>query len=83
MCKTYGKPASKLLKWCAGISTEAVHKYHTYVAAMENHQLISNLSKIHSHSCPHPKSLISSLFEQLLYPESTAPIITKTNLRKV
>lgn len=83
MCKSCGKPASKLLKLCANLSTITMRIVARLMCAMENHQLISKLSRTHSHGYPHAKLLLFPLFEQLLYPVSTTPIITKTNLRKV
>ena len=46
--------------------------------AMDNSQVVRNSSQIDTHHYAQAKIVISPLFEQVLYPVSTTPIIMKT-----
>ena len=46
--------------------------------AMDNSQVVRNSSQIDTHRYAQAKTVILPLFEQVLYPVSTTPIIMKT-----
>lgn len=46
--------------------------------AMDNSQVVRNSSNIDTHRYAQAKTVILPLFEQVLYPVSTTPIIMKT-----
>ncbi len=77
MFKACVNAVEELLKGSGRLSTVLPVFIRKRTLAMDNLALIRNLSKIHSHSSTQLKILSSPLFEQVLYPVSTAPITMK------
>lgn len=83
MCKGCGNAVQSLLKG-RGVLPTLVPTGSTILAKpAHNPQVFHISSQIHSQNSPHPKTTTSPLFEQVFYPVSTEPIITKKRLRKV
>lgn len=77
MFKTCAQTVEGMFKGWARSSTFIGPNITSPQSPMEKSRLISNLSQTHSHRYTQVKSFISPLFEQVFYPVSTTPIITK------
>lgn len=78
MFKTCVKAVDCLRKSWGLVSTENRSLVAKLFTTMDNSQVISNYSQIDTHRYAQAKTVISPLFEQVLYPVSTTPIIMKT-----
>lgn len=79
MCKACGYMVQSLLKLSGWLSTQLRLFVRVVAAGMDNPLVVRILSKIRSHGYAQQKIIYSPLFEQVLYPVSTTPIITKKN----
>ena len=78
MFKTCVKAVDCLRKGWGLVSTVNRRFAIKLFTAMDNSQVVRNSSHIDTHRYAQAKTVISPLFEQVLYPVSTTPIIMKT-----
>ncbi len=78
MFKTCVKAVDYLSKGWGLVSTVNYRLAIKLFTAMDNSQVVRNSSHIDTHRYAQAKTVISPLFEQVLYPVSTTPIIMKT-----
>ena len=78
MFKACVKAVDCLRKGWGLVSTENRSLVAKLFTTMDNSQFISNSSHTDTHRYAQAKTVISPLFEQVLYPVSTTPIIMKT-----
>ena len=78
MFKTCVKAVDCLRKGWGLVSTVNYRLAIKLFTAMDNSQVVRNSSQIDTHRYAQAKTVISPLFEQVLYPVSTTPIIMKT-----
>ena len=78
MFKTCVKAVDCLRKGWGLVSTVNHSLVIKLFTAMDNSQVVRNSSQIDTHRYAQAKYIISPLFEQVLYPVSTTPIIMKT-----
>ena len=78
MFKTCVKAVDCLRKGWGLVSTVNRSLAIKLFTAMDNSQVVRNSSQIDTHRYTQAKIVISPLFEQVLYPVSTTPIIMKT-----
>lgn len=78
MFKTCVKAVDCLRKGWGLVSTVNHRLAIKLFTAMDNSQVVRNSSNIDTHRYAQAKTVISPLFEQVLYPVSTTPIIMKT-----
>lgn len=77
MCKSCANPAKDLLKGRGRPSTAWCELLMDRFWTMDNSWVVRILSQTHSHDYTQLKRALLPLFEQVLYPVSTTPIITK------
>ena len=78
MYKTCVKAVDCLRKGWGLVSTVNRRLAIKLSTAMDNSQVVHNSSNIDTHRYAQAKTVILPLFEQVLYPVSTTPIIMKT-----
>ena len=78
MFKTCVKAVDCLRKGWGLVSTVNHSLAIKLFMAMDNSQVVRNSSNIDTHRYAQAKTVILPLFEQVLYPVSTTPIIMKT-----
>ena len=78
MFKTCVKAVDCLRKGWGLVSTVNRRLAKKLFTAMDNSQVVRNSSNIDTHRYAQAKTVILPLFEQVLYPVSTTPIIMKT-----
>ena len=78
MFKTCVKAVDCLRKGWGLVSTVNYRFAIKLFTAMDNSQVVRNSSNIDTHRYAQAKTVILPLFEQVLYPVSTTPIIMKT-----
>ena len=78
MFKTCVKAVDCLRKGWGLVSTVDRGLATKLFTAMDNSQVVRNSSQTDTHRYAQAKTVISPLFEQVLYPVSTTPIIMKT-----
>ena len=78
MFKTCVKAVDCLRKGWGLVSTVDRGLATKLFTAMDNSQVVRNSSNIDTHRYAQAKTVILPLFEQVLYPVSTTPIIMKT-----
>ena len=78
MFKTCVKAVDCLRKGWGLVSTVNHSLAIKLFMAMDNSQVVRNSSQIDTHRYAQAKTVILPLFEQVLYPVSTTPIIMKT-----
>lgn len=78
MFKTCVKAVDCLRKGWGLVSTVNHGLAIKLFTAMDNSQVVRNSSNIDTHRYAQAKTVILPLFEQVLYPVSTTPIIMKT-----
>ena len=78
MFKTCVKAVNCLRKGWGLVSTVNQRLAIKLFTAMDNSQVVRNSSNIDTHRYAQAKTVILPLFEQVLYPVSTTPIIMKT-----
>ena len=78
MFKTCVKAVDCLRKGWGLVSTVDRGLATKLFTAMDNSQVVRNSSQIDTHRYAQAKTVILPLFEQVLYPVSTTPIIMKT-----
>ena len=78
MFKTCVKAVDCLRKGWGLVSTVNNSLAIKLFTAMDNSQVVRNSSNIDTHRYAQAKTVILPLFEQVLYPVSTTPIIMKT-----
>ena len=78
MFKTCVKAVDCLRKGWGLVSTVNRRLAIKLFTAMDNSQVVRNSSNIDTHRYTQAETFISTLFEQVLYPVSTTPIIMKT-----
>ena len=78
MFKTCVKAVDCLRKGWGLVSTVDRDLATKLFTAMDNSQVVRNSSQIDTHRYAQAKTVILPLFEQVLYPVSTTPIIMKT-----
>ena len=78
MFKTCVKAVDCLRKGWGLVSTVNPRLAIKLFTAMDNSQVVRNSSNIDTHRYAQAKTVILPLFEQVLYPVSTTPIIMKT-----
>ena len=78
MFKTCVKAVDCLRKGWGLVSTVNNSLAIKLFTAMDKSQVVRNSSQIDTHRYTQAKIVISPLFEQVLYPVSTTPIIMKT-----
>ena len=78
MFKTCVKAVDCLRKGWGLVSTVNNSLAIKLFTAMDNSQVVRNSSQIDTHRYAQAKTVILPLFEQVLYPVSTTPIIMKT-----
>ena len=78
MFKTCVKAVDCLRKGWGLVSTVNRRLAIKLSTAMDNSQVVHNSSNIDTHRYAQAKTVILPLFEQVLYPVSTTPIIMKT-----
>ena len=78
MFKTCVKAVDCLRKGWGLVSTVNRRLAIKLSTAMDNSQVVRNSSNIDTHRYAQAKTVILPLFEQVLYPVSTTPIIMKT-----
>lgn len=78
MFKTCVKAVDCLRKGWGLVSTVNRRLAIKLFTTMDNSQVVRNSSNIDTHRYAQAKTVILPLFEQVLYPVSTTPIIMKT-----